>query len=179
MNLFKQQDNQRTKALKQHQFHSEQSTRERRQKSLKLEISKYHEVESDSLLRWFVEVESAIEARCIDNERTQVAFSKSYLAGDARSWPRISSYTIQTFFGSLDIFKTLLSETFEPPRAEFRTLSEPPDIKQGKRKIHAYSQHVRYLASCMVVKSMSEFVKITIFKVLQMVPSEATCFAES
>ena len=66
-------------------------------------------------------------------------------------------------FESLDVFKTVLSETFEPPRADFRTLSELLEIKQGKRKVHAYAQHVRYLASCMVVNYVSEFVKITIF----------------
>ena len=66
-------------------------------------------------------------------------------------------------FESLDVFKTLLSETFEPPTAEFRTLSELLEIKQGKRKVHAYAQHVRYLARCMVVNPVSEFVLITIF----------------
>ena len=66
-------------------------------------------------------------------------------------------------FESLDVFKTLLSETFEPPTAEFRTLSELLEIKQGKRKVHAYAQHVRYLVSCMVVNPVREFVKIIIF----------------
>ena len=58
---------------------------------------------------------------------------------------------------------TLLSETFEPPRVEFKTPSELLEIKQSKRKVHAYSQHVRYLESCMVVNPVSEFVLITIF----------------
>ena len=42
-------------------------------------------------------------------------------------------------FESLDVFNTLLSEMFEPPRVEFRTLYELFEIKQGKRKIHAYA----------------------------------------
>ena len=66
-------------------------------------------------------------------------------------------------FGSLNIFKTLLSETFEPPREEFGALSELIEIKQGKRKAHDCAQYVRYLASCMVVNPVSEFVLITIF----------------
>ena len=61
------------------------------------------------------------------------------------------------------VFKTLLSQEFEPPRAEFRTLLELPKIKQDKRDVHAYAQHVRYLASCMVANPVSEFVLITIF----------------
>ena len=43
------------------------------------------------------------------------------------------------------------------------SLSELVEIKQGKRKVHADAQHVRYLASCMVVNPVSEFVLITIF----------------
>ena len=66
-------------------------------------------------------------------------------------------------FGSLNTFKTLLSKTFEPPSAESRTLSELTEIKHGKRKYHAYAQHVRYLASCMVVNPVRELVLITIF----------------
>ena len=58
---------------------------------------------------------------------------------------------------------TLLSLTFEPPRAEFRTLSELLKIKQGKRDVYAYAQHLRNLASCMVANPVSEFVLITIF----------------
>ena len=64
--FLQQQDHQRTEELR--QYKSAQSTRERRLESLKLEISKYHGVEDDSLLRWFVEVDDAIEARRIDDE---------------------------------------------------------------------------------------------------------------
>ena len=66
-------------------------------------------------------------------------------------------------FGSLAVFKTLLSQTFDPLRAEFMTLLELLKIKQGKRDVHAYAQHVRYLASCMVANPVSEFVSIKIF----------------
>ena len=84
--LLQQQDHQRTEALRQQQSQSEEPTRERRQESLKQAISKYHGVENDSLLRWFVEVDGVIEDRRIDNEHMQVAFAQSYLAGDARNW---------------------------------------------------------------------------------------------
>ena len=83
-------------------------------------------------------------------------------------------------FAALNVFKTLLSETFEPPRAEFRTLSELLEIKSGKRKVHAYAQHVRNLSSCIIVNPVSEFVLITILiQYFQMVPSGTTCFVES
>ena len=79
------------------------------------------------------------------------------------SWARNLKLHDPNVFESLHVFKTLLSEKFELPRAEFRTPSELLEIKQGKRKIHAYDQHVRYLASCMAVNPVSKFVKITIF----------------
>ena len=114
MTLLQQQDHQRNEEMR--QSPSAQSTRERRPGSLKLEITKYHGVEDDSLLRWFVEVDDAIEARRIDDERMQVAFAKSYLAGDARNWALNLKLNDSNVFGSLRNFKTLLSETFEPPR---------------------------------------------------------------
>ena len=92
----------------------------------------------------------------------QVAFAESYLEGDTRTWALSLKVHDPNVFGSLDILKTLLSETFEPPRAEFRTPYDLLDIKQGKLKVNAYAQHVRYLASCMIVNPVSEYVLITI-----------------
>ena len=66
--LSQQQDHQRTEALRQQQSQSSEPTRERRRESLKLEVSKYRGFEEDSLLRWFVEQEDAINARRIDDE---------------------------------------------------------------------------------------------------------------
>ena len=85
------------------------------------------------------------------------------MVGDAKNWALNLKLHDLNVFGSLEIFKTLLSETFEPPRAEFRTLSKLLKIKQGKRKVHAYAQTVRYLARCMVVNPVGEFVLITTF----------------
>ena len=92
----------------------------------------------------------------------QVSFAQSNLAGEARAWALNLKLHDLNVFGSIRIFKTLLSETFEPPRSDFRTLSELLQLKQGKRKAHAYAQHMRCLASCMVVNPVSEFVLITI-----------------
>ena len=108
-------------------------------------------------------MDDAIKAYHIDDEEMQVAFAKSYFSGRARTWALYLQLQDPNLFGSLEVFKTLLSQTFEPPRAEFRTLSELLKIKQGKRDVHAYAQHVRYLASCMVANPVSEFVLITIF----------------
>ena len=122
--LLQQQDHQRTEALRQQQSQSAEPTRERRRETLKLEIPKYQRLEEDSLLRWFVELDDSIDARRIDDERMQVSFSQSNLAGKASAWALSLKLNDPNVFGSEMIFKTLLSETFETPRAEFRTLSE-------------------------------------------------------
>ena len=108
-------------------------------------------------------MDDAIKARHIDDEEMQVAFAKSNFSGLARTWALNLQLHDPNVFRSLAVFKTLLSQTFEPPRAEFRTLTELLKIKQSKRDVHAYAQHVRYLASCMVANPVSEFVLITIF----------------
>ena len=51
----------------------------RRPESLKIDVSKYKAVESDSLLRCFVELDDAIEARCIDDDAMKVKFAMSNL----------------------------------------------------------------------------------------------------
>ena len=165
MALLHQRGHQQIELLIQQQSQSATaaSTRERRRETLKLEVSKYRGVKEDPLLRWFLEMGDAIKARHINGEEMQVAFAKSNLSGLARTCALNLQLHNPNVFGSLAVFKTLLSQTFEPPRAEFRTLSELLTIKQGKRDVYAYAQHVRYLASCMVANPVSEFVLITIF----------------
>ena len=113
-------------------------------------------------MRWLLEVDDSIKAPHIDNEELQVAFAESNLAGRARTWALNLQLHDPNVFESLAVFKTLLSQTFERPRAELGTLSEILKIKQGKRDVHAYAQHVRHVASCMVANPASEFVLITI-----------------
>ena len=69
-------------------------------------------------------MDDAIDARRIDDERMQVLFAHSNLAGEARAWTLKLKLHDPNVFGSLTIFKTLLSETFEPPKAELMTLSD-------------------------------------------------------
>ena len=114
-------------------------------------------------MKWLLEVDDAIKARHIEDEQMQVAFAKLNLTGRAKTWTLSQQLQDPNVFGSLAVFKTILSETFEPPKAEFRTLAEILKIKQGKRDVNAYAQHIRYLASFMVANPMPEFPFITIF----------------
>ena len=160
-----QQGHQQNELLRQQQSQSAvaASTRERRRETLKLEVSKYRGIQEDSLLRWFLEVDDAIKARHIEDEQMQIAFAKSNLSGRARTWALNLQLKDPNVFGSFAVFKSLLSQSFEPPRAEFRTLTELLKVKQGKRDVHTYAQHVRYLASCMVANPIPDFVLITVF----------------
>ena len=113
------------------------ATHARRPETLKIGISKYREVEGDSLLRKFVELDDAIRARHIVDEEMQVAFAQSKLAGRAKTWALGLKLHDPYVFGSLEVFKTRLRQTFEPPRDEFRARSELLKLKQGKRNVHA------------------------------------------
>ena len=66
-------------------------------------------------------------------------------------------------FGSLDVLKSRLRQTFEPPRAEFRARTELLKLKQGKRDVHAYAQHIRLLSSCITTNPVREHTLITVF----------------
>ena len=91
MTLMKRQNHQRTEMLRQKQFQSVESTRERRREPLKIEIYKYkieiykyRRVDDYSLSRWFATIDGPIEARRIVDERMQIAFAQSYMFEDAR-----------------------------------------------------------------------------------------------
>ena len=124
--------------LRQQQATATESTYTRRPEILKIDISKYKGANEDSLLRWFVELDDAIRARHIVGEEMQIEFAQSNLAGRAKTWDLGLKLHDPYVFGSLEFFKSLLRQTFEPPREEFRARSELLRIKQGKRDVHSW-----------------------------------------
>ena len=66
-------------------------------------------------------------------------------------------------FESLEAFKIRLKQTFEPPRAKFRARSEILKLQQGKRDVHAYAQHLRFLASNITANPVHEHTLVTVF----------------
>uniref|UniRef100_A0AAV1T964 CCHC-type domain-containing protein n=1 Tax=Peronospora matthiolae TaxID=2874970 RepID=A0AAV1T964_9STRA len=131
--LLREQGAQQFELLRQQQAAAGGSMHSRRPETLKIDISKYRGVEEDSLLRWFVELDDAIRARRIDDGDMQVAFAQSNLAGRAKTWALGLKLHDPYAFGSLEVFKSRLRQTFEPPRAEFRARTELLKLKQGKR----------------------------------------------
>jgi hypothetical protein len=93
----------------------------------------------------------------------RVTFALSNLAGRAKSWALGLKLHDPRCFGSLQEFKAKLRRTFEPPRVELRDRAEYLDLKQGKRDIHAYAQHARFLANSIVQDPIDEQKQITAF----------------
>ncbi|KAG2839600.1 hypothetical protein PC112_g4026 [Phytophthora cactorum] len=135
--------------------------------------------EGEPLLRWLVEVDTAIAARRIFDDPSKVASAKTCLGGRARSWAYGRRLTDATCFGTYAEFKEKLRLAFEPPKNEFRSRAELLDLQQGKHDVHAYAQRARYLVSNIVTNPMDEATKfVTFMKGLRDGPVKTYLFRE-
>ncbi|ETO62803.1 hypothetical protein F444_19347 [Phytophthora nicotianae P1976] len=134
-----------------------------RVQSLKLHVSSYVGKKGEPLLRWLVEVDTAITARRIVDEPSKVAFAMSCLGGRARSWAYGRRLTDHTCFSTYAGFKEELRQALEPPQNEFRSRAEFLDLQQGKHDVHAYAQRARYLVSNIVTNPIDEATKVVTF----------------
>uniref|UniRef100_A0AAV1TRN5 Retrotransposon gag domain-containing protein n=1 Tax=Peronospora matthiolae TaxID=2874970 RepID=A0AAV1TRN5_9STRA len=85
------------------------------------------------------QVDDAIRARRIDDGDMQVAFAQSNLAGRAKTWALGLKLHDPYAFGSLEVFKSRLRQTFEPPRAEFRARTELLKLKQSSNPVDEHT----------------------------------------
>uniref|UniRef100_A0AAV1U9W9 Retrotransposon gag domain-containing protein n=1 Tax=Peronospora matthiolae TaxID=2874970 RepID=A0AAV1U9W9_9STRA len=136
-----------------HQQGSQQSELLREQGVQQFELLRQQQAAADD----------AIRARRIDDGEMQVAFAQSNLAGRAKTWALGLKLHDPYAFGSLEVFKSRLRQTFEPPRAEFRARTELLKLKQGKRDVHAYAQHIRHLTSCISSNPVDEHTLVSLF----------------
>uniref|UniRef100_A0AAV1UB86 Retrotransposon gag domain-containing protein n=1 Tax=Peronospora matthiolae TaxID=2874970 RepID=A0AAV1UB86_9STRA len=109
------------------------------------------------------QVRRCIRARHIKGDEMQVAFALSNLTGRAKTWALGLKIHDPNVLESLEILKSRLKERFEPPRAEFRARSALLRLKKGKRDVHAYAQHLRYLASRVTQNPVDEHTLINVF----------------
>ncbi|KAE8964624.1 hypothetical protein PF011_g28592 [Phytophthora fragariae] len=150
-----------------------------RVESLKLHVNSYVGREGEPLLRWLVEVDTAITARRIVDPLSKVAFAMSCLGGRARSWAYGRRRTDPTCFSTYEVFKEELRQAFEPPQNEFRSRAEFLDLQQGKHDVHAYAQRARYLVSNNVTNPIDEATKdVTFMKGLKDGPVKTYLFRE-
>uniref|UniRef100_A0AAV1UVI6 Retrotransposon gag domain-containing protein n=1 Tax=Peronospora matthiolae TaxID=2874970 RepID=A0AAV1UVI6_9STRA len=138
----REQGAQQFELLSQQQAAAGGSMHSRRPETLKIDISK---------------------ARRIDDGDMQVVFAQSNLAGRAKTWALGLKLHDPNAFGSLEVFKSRLRQTFEPRRAEFRARTELLKLKQGKRDVHAYAQHTRHLTSCISSNPVDEHTLVSVF----------------
>ncbi|KAG6610671.1 reverse transcriptase [Phytophthora cinnamomi] len=134
-----------------------------RAQPLKLNVSNYVGREGEPLLRWLVELDTAIAARRIVDPLSKVAFAMSCLGGRARSWAYGRRLSDPTCFSTYEVFKEELKQVFEPPQNEFRSRAEFLDLQQGKHDVHAYAQRARYLVSNIVTNPIDEATKVVTF----------------
>ncbi|GMF32451.1 unnamed protein product [Phytophthora lilii] len=131
--------------------------------TLKLNVSKYEGKEEEPLLRWLVELDTAIAARRIVDPLSKVAFAMSSLGRRARSWAYGGQLADPTSFSTYEVFKEELRQAFEPPQNEFRPRAEFLALQQGKHDVHAYAQKARYLVSTIVTNPIDEATKVVSF----------------
>ncbi|KAG3041561.1 hypothetical protein PC121_g23344 [Phytophthora cactorum] len=124
-----------------------------RVQSLKLHVSNYVGKEGEPLLRWLVEVDTAIAARRIFDDSSKVAFAMSCLGERARIWAYERRFMDATCFGTYAEFKEQLRQAFEPPKNEFRSRAESSTC----------SKRARYLVSNIVTNPMDEATKVVTF----------------
>jgi Retrotransposon gag protein/Zinc knuckle len=134
-----------------------------RVETLKITPAKYSGGENEPLLRWLVEMDSAIDSRHIGDDSLQVSFAMSCLAGRAKSWAYGKRMADPTAFPTYADFKSEIQEAFEPPKSEFRSRSEFLALRQGSMDLHAYVQRCRYLISSIVMNRVDNATQVTTF----------------
>uniref|UniRef100_A0AAV1TFM3 CCHC-type domain-containing protein n=1 Tax=Peronospora matthiolae TaxID=2874970 RepID=A0AAV1TFM3_9STRA len=140
--LLREQGAQQFELSRQQQAAAGGSMHSRRPETLKIDISKVRRIEDGEM---------------------QVPFAQSNLAGRAKTWTLGLKLHDPYAFGSLEVFKSRLRQTFEPPGAEFRARTELLKLKQGKRDLHAYAQHIRHLTSCISSNPVDEHTLVSVF----------------
>ncbi|GMF52987.1 unnamed protein product [Phytophthora fragariaefolia] len=134
-----------------------------RVESLKLHVNSYVGREGEPLLRWLVEVDTAITARRIVDPLSKVAFAMSCLGGRVRGWAYGRRLTDPTGFSTYGVFNEEPRKAFEAPQNEFRSRAGFLDLQQGKHDVHAYAQRARCLVSNIVTESIDEATKVVAF----------------
>jgi hypothetical protein len=126
-------------------------------------VSSYSGRDKENILRWFIELETAMAARLINVEEAKVGFAISQLSGRARDWALGLKLIDPNCFPDYPTFKDKLRATFEPAQHEFRARTDFLSLRQGGRSLHDYIQDLRFLISCCVEVPIDMRTQITRF----------------
>ena len=133
------------------------------QRPLKFRVGSYYGRDKENILRWFVELETAMVARLIVAEEAKIGFAISQLGGRAKDWALGLKLTDPNCFPDYATFKQKLRATFEPTQHELRARSDFLALRQGTSNLHDYIQHLRFLISCCVDTPIDSQTQITRF----------------
>lgn len=117
---------------------------------IKFRVSTYNGKDKENILRWFIELETAMAARLINVEESKVGFAISQLGGRAKDWALGLKLADSGCFPDYASFKMQLRATFEPAQHELRARTDFLSLRQGSRSLHDYIQDLRFLISCCV-----------------------------
>ena len=133
------------------------------QRPIKFRVSNYFGKERENLLRWFIELETAMAARLIIAEEAKVGFAISQLGGRAKDWALGLKVLDPDCFPDYEAFKNQLRATFEPTQRELRARTDFLLLKQGNRHLYDYIQDARYLVACCADAPIDDMTQITRF----------------
>ncbi|RHY13929.1 hypothetical protein DYB25_011614 [Aphanomyces astaci] len=161
-------------------LHTSEQQSPSRLKPIKLEVTKFGGAESDKLLRWILQVETAANAQRILDDDTRVAFAMSHLKGRAEYWVFSKRLTDPLCFPSLDDFMHEMKSTFLPPNSDFRYRTKFLECKQEKRSLQEYIHDLRFLAANVNdEESLPEAMRVTVFMAgLNQGPARTQLFRE-
>jgi hypothetical protein len=130
---------------------------------IKFRVSNYSGKDRENILRWFIELETAMVARLITVEEAKVGFAISQLNGRAKDWALGLKLADPFCFPDYTVFKQKLRDTFEPAQHELRARTDFLSLKQGNSNLHDYIQELRFLISCCVEVPIDPLTQITRF----------------
>uniref|UniRef100_H3H7K4 RNA-directed DNA polymerase n=1 Tax=Phytophthora ramorum TaxID=164328 RepID=H3H7K4_PHYRM len=132
-------------------------------KPLRLKVNPYKGKEGENLHFWVREVELAMDAALVSDERLRVAFALSHLSGRAKSSAYTREATTPGCFASWAQLCEQLRAAFLPANYEYRQRSRFLACKQGRRELHEYIQEMRELTASLVGNPLHEYIKVTVF----------------
>ncbi|KAJ0396703.1 hypothetical protein P43SY_008420 [Pythium insidiosum] len=123
----------------------------------------YQGLESENLTFWFRELEIAMSAARIHDERLCVTYAMSHLQGRAHSWALTWETNAPGHFSSWEGFKVAMLVAFQPPNVAHRQRTQFLSARQGKRELYEFVQELRQLRACMAADPLPEEVMVTVF----------------
>ncbi|GMF34544.1 unnamed protein product [Phytophthora fragariaefolia] len=132
-------------------------------KPVKMSIPTFDGKDSDSLVFWVREIETALSTGQIYDARAQVVFALSSLGGRAHAWTMTRETVTPGYFTSWSFTEQELRSTFLLANVAYRHRSNFLRCKQGKRSLQDYVMELHNLEAAMAGAPLSEDVKVTVF----------------